>query len=414
MKNYRKQLIPDLRFPEFAKDEGWEMKSVDYLCEILNNLRKPITGSTRQKGEYPYYGASGIIDYVDAYIFDERLLLVGEDGAKWNAFEKTAFLVEGKYWVNNHAHVLKPVKINDKLLESYLVKLDLLPYITGAAPPKLTLGKLKEIPIPFIENPKEQQKIASCLSSLDELLIAQKEKLELLKNHKKGLMQNLFPQEGETVPKFRFPEFENDGDWEEKIIGDFIESHKGGASLTPSDFVTQSTFEVIPKKAITAGGWLKLDKLNPTYCSELFFNNNHQSIIDNSYLVTTLRDLVPSGPSIGYIVQYTGKNKMILAQGVYGLKVKKEILPEFLVQYSNTTHYRKLINAAMVGSTQVHIRNGEFFKIPITVSLVDEQRKITSCLASLDRLISAQREKIDSLEFYKKGLMQGLFPKINN
>lgn len=103
---------------------------------------------------------------------------------------------------------------------------------------------------------------------------------------------------------------------------------------------------------------------------------------------------------------------MILAQGVYGLKVKKEIIPEFLVQYSNTTHYRKLINAAMVGSTQVHIRNGEFFKIPIKVSLVDEQRKITSCLCSLDDLISTQTEKIEKLQLHKKGLMQGLFPKM--
>src|SRR5690606_11974053 len=125
------KLIPELRFPEFEKEGEWNIESINDLCEILNNIRKPVTSSDRKSGEYPYYGASGIIDFIDDYLFEEQLLLVGEDGAKWGAFENTAFLVNGKYWVNNHAHVLKPIGIDDKLLESYLVKLDLQPYITG-------------------------------------------------------------------------------------------------------------------------------------------------------------------------------------------------------------------------------------------------------------------------------------------
>ena len=104
------------------------------------------------------------------FIFDERLLLIGEDGAKWGAYEKTAFIVEGKYWVNNHAHVLKPFGAKDTLLENYLTMLDLGPFITGAAPPKLTLGKLKEVPVPVPSCINEQQKIAACLASIDELI----------------------------------------------------------------------------------------------------------------------------------------------------------------------------------------------------------------------------------------------------
>lgn len=185
--------VPEWRFPEFKDDEEWKEKPIIDICDIVNNIRKPITSSNRRKGKFPYYGASGIIDYIDDYLFDERLLLVGEDGAKWGAFDNTAFIVEGKYWVNNHAHVLRPTKINDKLLESYLIKLDIQPFITGSAPPKLTLGKLKEIIVPFPLNKTEQKKIADFLSGIDELISSQKDKIEGLNQHKKVLMQGLFP-----------------------------------------------------------------------------------------------------------------------------------------------------------------------------------------------------------------------------
>ena len=185
--------VPEWRFPEFKDDGEWKEKPIIDICDIVNNIRKPITSSNRRKGKFPYYGASGIIDYIDDYLFDERLLLVGEDGAKWGAFDNTAFIVEGKYWVNNHAHVLRPTKINDKLLESYLIKLDIQPFITGSAPPKLTLGKLKEIIVPFPLNKNEQKKIADFLSGIDELISSQKDKIEGLNQHKKALMQGLFP-----------------------------------------------------------------------------------------------------------------------------------------------------------------------------------------------------------------------------
>lgn len=184
---------PSLRFPEFASAGAWTRKTVDETCEIVNNRRRPITSNLRVAGPYPYYGASGIVDYVDDFIFDETLLLVGEDGAKWGAFAQTAFLAGGKYWVNNHAHVLRPVKAVDAFLVNYLNMIDISPYVTGAAPPKLTLGKLKEIQVPLPPAYAEQQIIADCLTSLDDLVGAETRKLHRLKTHKKGLMQQLFP-----------------------------------------------------------------------------------------------------------------------------------------------------------------------------------------------------------------------------
>jgi len=91
------------------------------LCEVLDRLRKPITKSARTPGEYPYYGATGIVDYVDGYLFDEPLVLLGEDGAKWGPGEKSAFAASGRYWVNNHAHVLRfPAKATQRYVETYL------------------------------------------------------------------------------------------------------------------------------------------------------------------------------------------------------------------------------------------------------------------------------------------------------
>ena len=200
-------LVPKLRFPEFRDAPAWSSSPLERVCEVLNKRRVPITMKDRKAGPFPYYGASGIVDYIDDFIFDERIILVGEDGAKWGPFEQTAFIAEGKYWVNNHAHVLRSVDLIDSLLEAYLVRSDLGPYVTGAAPPKLTLGKLKTIPIPIPSSSAEQQKIADCLGLVDDLIAAEGRKLEALRQHKQGLMQQLFPQPGETQPVLRFTEF---------------------------------------------------------------------------------------------------------------------------------------------------------------------------------------------------------------
>ncbi len=197
--------------------------------------------------------------------------------------------------------------------------------------------------------------------------------------------------------------------WEPKTIGDYVLSHKGGAPLTPSDFIQDGAFEVIPKKAISSGGKLKLDEVEPTYCSADFFESNQRSVIDNHYLITTLRDLVPRGPSIGYIVKFTNDKQYILAQGVYGIQIKKELLEDFLIQYSNTDNYRVLMQTMMVGSTQVHIRNSDFFKTPISVPSVTEQTKIASFLTAVDEKISQLTKKRELLTQYKKGVMQQIF-----
>ncbi len=120
------------------------------LCEVLDSIRKPITKKDRTPGNIPYYGATGVVDYVTGYIFDEELVLLGEDGAKWGAGEKSAFAISGKAWVNNHAHVLRPKRerVRDQWLIEYLNAADLMDYVTGLTVPKLNQAQMRTIKVP--------------------------------------------------------------------------------------------------------------------------------------------------------------------------------------------------------------------------------------------------------------------------
>ncbi|ENU85784.1 restriction endonuclease subunit S [Acinetobacter sp. CIP 102129] len=210
-----------------------------------------------------------------------------------------------------------------------------------------------------------------------------------------------------ATPKLRFKEF--DGDWNKNTIGNFVLNYKGGASLTPADFVEYSDCEVIPKKAISSGGLLQLDKVVPTFCTLEFFNSNQNYIVDSEYLITTLRDLVPSGPSIGYIVKYESNKKYILAQGVYGFRIKNDLNRDFLIQFSNTSKFRLHMQSIMVGSTQVHIRNQDYFSTELYTPSLLEQTKIATFLSAVDEKISQLTQKHELLSQYKQGMMQKLF-----
>lgn len=185
--------LPEWRFPEFRGKSEWRIKPLGKICTNYDSRRIPITEKDRVKGEIPYIGASGVIDYINDFIFDEDLLCVSEDGA--NLVARTypiAFSISGKTWVNNHAHVLKFFhKYTQDIVESYLNMINLQDFLTGMAQPKLNRAKLDIIPVPLPEE-EEQQKIADCLSEVDKIITEQSNKVEQLKAHKKGLMQGLF------------------------------------------------------------------------------------------------------------------------------------------------------------------------------------------------------------------------------
>lgn len=163
---YREKLLSE---EELGK-VGFEWKTLDQISENLDSKRKPITSGLRTSGKIPYYGASGIVDYVKDYIFDGDFLLISEDGANLLARNTPiAFSATGKIWVNNHAHILKFNSYEERrFIEFYLNKIDLTPYISGAAQPKLNKKNLNSIKIPIPSIPK-QQRIVSILDKFETL-----------------------------------------------------------------------------------------------------------------------------------------------------------------------------------------------------------------------------------------------------
>lgn len=192
---------------------------------------------------------------------------------------------------------------------------------------------------------------------------------------------------------------------------ELISTHLSGAALKPSDFsITPTGFEVIPKKAIGRGGMLKLDKNNPTYVKEIAYNKNSSSVVDSDFIVTALRDLVPSGPNIGYLVKDDSIRKYLMAQGVYGFKLNKSLINTgFLLQFSNTSKYRKIMQRILVGSTQVHIRTSDYFRINLFIPALPEQQKIANFLSSVDSWLDNLRSQKRYLDSYKKSIMQKIF-----
>jgi type I restriction enzyme S subunit len=202
LEDYKKGVMQQLFSGQLRfKDENgedypdWEEKRLGEVSRFLDGRRKPIKGGDRSKiqGEYPYYGASGIIDYVNNYIFDEEIILLGEDGE--NIISRNlplAFRVSGKCWINNHAHVIKPNDNTDIDFLTYsLERINYEPYNTGTAQPKLNQAVCRSLPLKLPSYP-EQQKIATYLSRIDTKIESVNNKITQTQTFKKGLLQQLF------------------------------------------------------------------------------------------------------------------------------------------------------------------------------------------------------------------------------
>ena len=182
---------PKIRFEGFTDD--WEQRKLEDVAEFLDTMRKPLEGARRIPGPYPYYGASGIVDYVDGYLFNEELVLLSEDGA--NITDRNypvCFLASGKYWVNNHAHVLRLKDGNENnFVCTSLERKDYKQYNSGMAMPKLNQEVCRRIPI-GCPSFNEQKKIGDYFRELDNLITLHQRKCEKLKALKKFMLQNMF------------------------------------------------------------------------------------------------------------------------------------------------------------------------------------------------------------------------------
>ena len=174
--------------------------------------------------------------------------------------------------------------------------------------------------------------------------------------------------------------------------------------LAPDDYVDEG-YRTIPKGAINDKG--VADMSGCKCVSEAFYRKNISSKTSTGELLTSLRDLVPTAPNMGRIVRIYGYSEdFLMPQGAYSIKLKTDSDEDFIIAYSNSPDYRKTITTEKNGSTQVHIRNGEFLNIDILVPSYEEQKKIGLIIKNLDNLITLHQRKLEQEKQKKKALMQ--------
>ena len=394
----RSALVPRLRFPEFRDTEAWEQKEVGDLFQVTRGdvlSMKLVHDEKTEAMPYPVYSSqtknNGLSGFYSKYLFEGAITWT-TDGA--NAGDVN--YRPGKFYCTNVCGVLLSSKGFANPCIAALINSVARKYVSYVGNPKLMNGVMGKIPIP-LPPIREQQKIAECLSSVDELIAAQARKVDALKTHKNGLMQQIFPREGETQPRLRFPEFQNAGEWEEtplSKLGNLI----SGLTYSPKD--------------IRESGLLVLRSSN--------VQNGEIALDDNVYVNPEVKGVNPSQPNDILICVRNGSKSLIgkcalipegLPMCTHGafMAVFRAQKPSFTFQLFQTARYQKQV-AADLGATINSINGKQFLKYTFFVPKQAEQVRIASCLRSLDFLITAETQKLAALKTHKKGLMQQLFP----
>lgn len=363
-------------------ESKWDIKKLGDLVEILDDKRVPVSKRDRNGGNYPYYGATGIIDYIDKYIFDEKLILIGEDGAKWGANEKSAFVVDGKYWVNNHAHVLKPKRtmILDGFIIEILNKYDLSPYITGLNVPKLNQGNLKEIKIP-LPPLNIQKKLVSEIEALDKQEQIAVERLKKLR----ASISNTINNSKVTLVKLE--------DITTKIgSGATPKGGEGSYQLSGISLIrSQNIYDygMIEKGLafISEEQARKLDNVTVEK-NDILFNITGASIarcciVEDKYLPAR----------VNQHVSIIRTNEKALPKYVHSILVSSEYKDK-LLEIGNGATSRQAITKLQL----------EEFKIPLPT--IEEQKKIVSAIEKIEVSIAELEEKIADIPIQKDKILK--------
>ena len=388
-----KTLVPKLRFPEFWDSPEWKSGKIDELVDTVTPPKKLPTLSYSSKGAFPIIDQSqneicGWTDDHEALIRENRPLIVFGD--------HTCILKLVDRPFAQGADGIKILKSRPKADTKYLYQyLSYKPVVTEEYKRHYAILKEKVVFFPDFKT-GEQQKIADCLSSVDELIAAQARKLDALKTHKKGLMQQLFPREGETQPRLRFPEFQNAEEWEPKSIGQLGEVVTGSTPSTARPEYYGGDRLFVSPADISDDRFIGKTKTNLT---ELGFRET-RLIKANSILFVCI------GSTIGKIAQ--NSHECATNQQINSVVPNLDNSDGF-VYYALSGITDKIANIA--GRQAVPIVNKSLFSsVELPVPKLPEQNRIANCLSSLDQTILAQTQKLQALKTHKKGLMQQLFP----
>ncbi len=376
--------------------KGWQTKTLDQISANLDSRRVPITKGVRAVGEYPYYGASGIVDYVADYIFDEDTLLISEDGANLLARSTPiAFPASGKYWVNNHAHILKfESLITQRFVELYLESIPLDDYITGAAQPKLNQKALNSIPIPVPPFP-EQQRIVGILDEAFEGLACAKANAEknlhnaraLFENH----LQSVFTQRGKG--------------WVEKRLDQVCSFSSGG---TPSKSKRSYWSGEIP--------WVSGRDMKSTQLSDSLLHISRSAVDESSTRMAPAGTLLILVRGMGLAHGAQIAELMIpcaFNQDIRAIHPEPDLIPRYLL-----FALRDRINSSdNVLSNAAHgtlkIDSDELKSVMIPVPSRGHQQRVVTTIDSLSeetqRLESIYQHKLAALDELKKSLLHRAF-----
>ena len=375
--------VPTLRFAEFRDAGEWEETSMGKVLSI---------GSGKDYkhlslGEVPVYGTGGYMLSVDDYLYDGESVCIGRKGT----IDKP-ILLSGKFWTVDtlfYTHSFK--KCLPRFIYAYSQMINWKDFNEASGVPSLSKVTIEKIDIKIPGLP-EQQKIADCLSSLDELIAAQTQKLDTLKAHKKGLMQQLFSAEGETAPKLRFFEFRYAPEWEEKTLGQVADYENGKAH--EQDISASGKFLVVNSKFISTEGEVRK------------FTDSGFCLAEKEDILMVLSD-VPNGRAIAKCFFVDSDNLYTVNQRICKIKPKKAVSIMLFYVLNRSAYFLAFDD----GVKQTNLKKDDVLSCPILLPEdLKEQQKIADCLSSLDELIAAQTQKLDTLKTHKKGLMQQLFP----
>jgi type I restriction enzyme S subunit len=367
------------------------------LCDVLDHKRKPITKRDREAGEYPYYGATGVLDHVAGYLFDEPLVLVGEDGAKWGSGENTAFAVEGRVWVNNHAHVLRPHR--DKLLDRWLIyhlnHSDLTAFVSGLTVPKLNQGSLREIPVPVPPLPEQQRIVALLDEAFAGLATAQANAERNLQNARalfESHLQSVFSERGEG--------------WVEKQLRDFCVFENGDrGSNYPSKKARSATgIPFINAGHLTDDG---IDLTSMDYIPRERFDLLSNGKIRAGDILFCLRGSLGKFASVGDLGEGAIASSLVIVRPDEG------VLNEYLVAYFRSSLCASMINHFKNGTAQPNLSARSLGDFIAPLPPLADQKLVVKELADLrqetQRLTRLYERKLAALEELKKSLLHQAF-----
>ena len=385
--------------------EGWELSNISSTCEVLDSKRVPLNSQERsgRQGVYPYYGANGVQGYIDDYIFEGEHVLLAEDGGNFDQWESRpiSYLVSGKFWVNNHAHILKAKGSNlTRFIHYSLVHKNILKHINGGTRAKLNQSDMRDITL-LRPPPPEQQKIATILSTVDDVIEKTRAQIDKLKDLKTGMMQELLTKgigpggvphtEFKDSPVGRIP------------VGWKIVDYASVVRPVMPSFILNDDEEYSP--VVVRRRHMGVETRETKLGSKILVKSQYR-VVPGTFLISKRQ--IYHG-SCG-LVPFNIGDKAIISKEYLALETTDELDVRFLnyFSYTNAFHQQIVRTTYDVDVEKFVFKDQWWMKELIPLPSRDEQNEISNILDSMASEISLKEKYLVQVESVKKAIMQDL------